>query len=130
MSQDLIAKNDFLEGKLFLEDAEFVCVINKQGRIERSTYKNDIAISKDKKEMFTMGLQLQNSMQSDFDDEFGPVNYTITERENSRFISIPTSVGILLVQLSKTIDPFAFVNKMSGLLNRANDRPQSKVGVC
>ena len=130
MSQDLIAKNDFLEGKLFLEDAEFVCVINKQGRIERSTYKNDIAISKDKKEMFTMGLQLQNSMQSDFDDEFGPVNYTITERENSRFISVPTSVGILLVQLNKTIDPFAYVNKISGLLNSVNDQPQSKFGVC
>jgi len=130
MSQDLMPKNGILQGKLFLEDAEFVCVINKQGRIEHSVYKNDIDMSKDKKEMFSMGLQLQNSMQSDFDDEFGRVNYTITERENSRFISVPTIAGILLVKLNKTIDPFVFVKKICRLLNRAEERAKSNVGIC
>jgi len=130
MLQDLTTKNDVLQGKLFLEDAEFVCVINKQGRIEHSTYKNDMEMSKDKKEMFTMCLQLQNSMQSDFDDELGPVNYTITERENSRFISLPTSIGILLVKLDKTTDPFVFVNKINRLLNPSENHSKSKIGVC
>ncbi len=67
---------------------------------------------KERTEMFSMGIQLQHSMQSDFDNEFGPVNYTITERKNSRFVSIPVPVGILLAKLDKSTDPFLFINKI------------------
>ena len=130
MSQHLLSKNLVLQDKLFLlEDAEFVCVINRQGRIEYSIFKNDMNLSKDKKEMFSMSLQLQNSMQSDFDDEFGPVNYIITEREKSRFISIPTYAGILLVKLNKTIDPYVFINKISELLNPVEESSETDIGV-
>jgi hypothetical protein len=117
MAQHIILLNDeFLQDKL-LEGTEFVCVINKQGRIEESIYKNGISISEDKKEMFAMVIQLQNSMQSDFDGEFGTVRYTITERENARFVSIPTHAGILLAKLNKSVDPFAFINKIREMLN-------------
>lgn len=101
---------------LFPTGAEFVCIINKQGRIE-SSYNNGMNIPKEKKEMFSMGLQLQDSMQSDFNDEFGPVDYTITERKNSRFVSIPTSEGILLAKLDKSTDPFLFINKILEIMN-------------
>ena len=124
-----MTKDKFLQDELFLpEGAEFVCVINKQGRIE-TVYKNGMEISKEKKEMFLMGLQLQNSMQSDFDDEFGPVSYTITERENSRFVSMPITAGVLLAKLSKTIDPLVFVNKISELMNPSGKPLQTKIGV-
>jgi len=64
-----------------------------------------------------MGLQLQNSMQHDFDEEFGAVNYTITDRENSNFVSIPTSAGVLVAKLGKSINLFVFINKISAILN-------------
>jgi hypothetical protein len=117
MAQHIITLNDdFLQDKL-LEGTEFVCIINKQGRIEESIYKNGINMSEEKKEMFAMVTQLQNSMQSDFDDEFGKVHYTITERENARFVSIPTHTGILLAKLNKSVDPFIFINKITEMLN-------------
>jgi hypothetical protein len=63
-----------------------------------------------------MGVQLQNSMQRDFDYEFGTVHYTITERENATFVSIPTHMGILLEKLNKSVDPFVFVNKITEMM--------------
>src|SRR5438105_3987084 len=117
MAQHIIVlKDEFLQDKLL--GTEFVCIINKQGRIEESIYKNGINISEEKKKMFAMMIQLQNSLQSDFDDEFGPVQYTITERENARFVSVPTHVGILLAKLNKSADPVAFVNKITEMLNK------------
>ncbi len=117
MAQHVISKNVFLLDEFMPpEGTEFVCMINKHGRIEQSIFKNGINIAEDKKEMFAMGVQLQNSMQSDFDYEFGTVHYTITERENARFVSMPTHMGILLAKLNKSVDPFVFVNKISEMI--------------
>lgn len=117
-SKDVFSHDEFMSP----EGIEFACIINKQGRIEHSIFKNEIDITEDKKEMFTMGVQLQNSMQSDFDDEFGSVHYTIIERENARFVSIPTPTGVLLVKLDKSADPFALVNKIAEIMNPSKIR--------
>ena len=121
MAQHILSKNVFLLDEFMLpEGTEFVCMINKHGRIEQSIFKNGIDMSEDKKEMFAMGVQLQNSMQSDFDYEFGTVHYTITERENARFVSIPTHMGILLAKLNKSVDPFVFVIKITEMIKSSN----------
>jgi hypothetical protein len=95
------AKNNFslFYDKSILEDGvEFIGLINKQGRMEDMLFKNDINLTKEKKEMFSMGLRLQSSMQSDFDSDFGSVSYTMTEREKSKFISIwAFSYGVLVI---------------------------------
>jgi hypothetical protein len=123
-------KSQFLQDEFTPpEGTEFICIINKQGRIEWSIYKNEINISKEKKEMLAMGVQLQNSMQSDFDGEFGTVHYTITERENTRFVSIPTLEGILLAKLEKSIDPFVFANKITEMMNSSKALFESS-GMC
>jgi len=112
-----IDQTDHFQNQFLLPSGtEFACIINKKGRIE-AIYNNDMNMSKEKKEMFLMSLQLQNSMQSDFDDEFGQVDYTITERKTSRFVSIPISTGIFLAKLDKSTDPFLFINKISEILN-------------
>jgi hypothetical protein len=130
MAQQLITKDAFSLDKLMPPaGTEFVCIINKQGRIEQSIFEDGIDISADKKEMFAMGVQLQNSMQSDFDYEFGTVSFTITERENARFVSIPISIGILLAKLGKSADPFSFVDTISKMVNPSTISFQSS-GVC
>lgn len=96
---------------------EYVAIINKKGRIEDAIYKDDIKLSSEKKVMFSLTLQLQNSMQSDFDEEFGSVNYTIIQRENSKFVLIPISQGMLLVKLAKSRNPFRFITKVAEVLS-------------
>lgn len=116
---------------LFLErGVEYIAIINENGKIEDAIYKNDINLTSEKKEMFSMSLRLQNLMQSDFDEELGSVNYTMTERKNSRFVSIPTPVGILLAKLDKSVNPFLFIRKISRILNISKRLVESSNGVC
>ena len=112
---EVIAKNesDLFYDKSILEDGvEFIGLINKQGKMENTLFKNEINLTKERKEMFCMELRLQCSMQSDFDPEFGPVSYTVTEREKSKFVSIVTFPYIVLAIMKKNIDHVAVINKI------------------
>ncbi|MDE1769505.1 MAG: hypothetical protein KGI28_02990 [Thaumarchaeota archaeon] len=108
---------------------EYVAIINENGKIEDVRYKNDINLTSVKKEMFFMSLRLQNLMQSDFDEEFGTLSYTMTERKNSRFVSIPTPTGILFAKLDKSINPFLFIRKILRILNISKRFVESSNGV-
>jgi len=110
-----IRKNevDFFHDKSILEDGvEFIGLINNHGRMESSLCRNEINLTEEKKAMFSMGLRLQSSMQRDYDDEFGPVGYTITERENSIFVSIPIVSHTILAIIKKNADPAVVINKI------------------
>ena len=121
MSQHVLSKEVFFQhGFVPPVGVEFVFIINKQGRIEQSIHNKNPNLTKEKKEMFSMCVQLHNSMQSDFDDQFGAVSYTLTERENARFVSIPIPAGVLLAKLDKSIDPILFVNEIVGILKFSN----------
>ena len=127
MAQKLVTKCTFsLDELIPPTGTEFVCMINKQGRIEQSIFKNGIEMTSEKREMFAMGVQLQNSMQSDFDYEFGTVSYTITERKDARFVSIPTHVGVLLAKITKSTDPFVFIKKVTRMMNSSKVSFQSR----
>ena len=110
-----IIKNeiDFFHDKSILgEGVEFIGLINKEGRMESAMCKNEINLTEERKEMFLMQFRLQSSMQRDYDDEFGPVSHTITERENSIFVSIPIVSHIVLAIMKKNIDPTVAINKI------------------
>lgn len=110
-----ILKNeiDFFHDKSILGDGvEFIGLINKEGRMESVMCKNEINLTDDRKEMFLMQFRLLSSMQKDYDDEFGPVSHTITERENSIFVSIPCVFHTVLAIMKKNIDIIAAINKI------------------
>ena len=113
MIESIINESSFDYDASILEGAEFIGLIDKQGNMENIHFTNEINLTKERKEMFSMAHRLQNSMQNDFDYEFGSVHYTIIERENARFVSMPTHTGILLAKLNKSTDPFVFVNKIN-----------------
>jgi hypothetical protein len=121
---EVIAKNEFglFYDKSILEDGvEFIGLINKQGKMETTLFENEINLTKERKEMFSMELRLQSSMQSDFDSEFGPVSYTVTEREKSKFVSILNFPYIVLAIMKKNIDHIAVINKIKiAILNFEN----------
>ncbi|TLX71399.1 MAG: hypothetical protein E6L05_03700 [Thaumarchaeota archaeon] len=100
------------------ENIQSVAVINKNGRaIEEKTRGNSNLLMLDRKnEMYFMQCALQISMTRDFDEEFGPVSCTITERENSNFVSIPFFSHIILAKMKKGIDHTALINKIKKVI--------------
>ena len=112
---EVILKNEmglFYDKSILEDGVEFIGLINKQGRMENTLSKNEINLTKERKEMFSMELRLQCSMQSDFDPEFGPVNYTMTERKKLKFVSILSFPYVVLAIMKKNIDHIAVINKI------------------
>jgi len=100
------------------ENIQSVAVINKNGRaIEEKARDNSGLLMSDKKnEMYFMQCALQISMARDFDKEFGPVSFTITERENSNFVSIPSFSHIILAKMKKGMDHTTLLNKINKII--------------
>lgn len=96
------------------DNIQSVAIINKNGRaIEKKTRGNtDLLMPDQKNEIYFMQFALQISMARDFDNEFGPVSYTVTERENSKFVSIPSFPHIILAKMKKGIGHTALINKI------------------
>lgn len=104
---------DFFCDKSILEHGiEFIGLINKQGRMENAIFNNDISLTGERKEMYMMELRLQSSMQSDFDAELGPVSYNVTEREESKFVSIVNFPYIVLAIMKKSKDHIVVIDKI------------------
>jgi hypothetical protein len=87
-----------------LEDlgASFVALINKHGRVLDSSSK--INLDDRKKEMLFMSSALAQNMCEDFNAELGPVEYSLVERKEHKFVSIPVQYGTLLVAVPKESD--------------------------
>ena len=71
---------------------EWIGLINKNGRLVNSVSTNSHKVPpKDQQEMWLMSIALINSMQKDFDEEYGPLNYFMTQRRDLKFIAIPAN---------------------------------------
>lgn len=79
----------FQTASIIIPGVELIGIINKRGKMTNCVGL-DVDMSSDKKEMFLMKIALRTAMQKDFDEELGPANYSMTQRGNKRFISIPT----------------------------------------
>ncbi len=82
-------------------DVELIGIINSRGRLIDSIGHGIIDIPEDKKEMFLMKIALRNSMQQDFDEDLGTVNYCMTLRGNTKYISIPATNGNTILAVTK-----------------------------
>ncbi len=93
MSVVISENNRLLSQKtsLFESGVDFVGIINNKGRMIDFIGTDSLVMPKDKKEMFFMKIALRNSMQRDFDEDLGPVNYCLTQRGDAKFISLPIS---------------------------------------
>jgi hypothetical protein len=77
---------------------------------------------KSKKEMFLMKISLRASMQSDFDEELGKVNYCMTQRRDRKFISIPfLGENTVLIVTENNCDHEELVRSITPIL-RNSDR--------
>ncbi len=104
----IISKNKPFEiqlASILKQGIELIGIINNQGRMINWIGSRALNIPNDKKEMFLMKIALRNSMQTDFDEELGPVNYCLTQRGNKKYISIPIDGHkTILIITEKDID--------------------------
>jgi len=117
----------FFESHLLGHGVEFAGFIDKQGHVIDYVCKNEINLSKEQKEMFFMMTSLNLSMQRDYDDNLGTVQYTVTERENSKIVSIPVLFGSIMLVMNKKIRPSLLVKKISKAIDYVkglNDKSQ------
>lgn len=90
-----------------------VTVINKFGRpVERiDKEENDKHLSYNS-EMFFMQFVLQISMGQDFDEQYGPINYHISERQNITMLTFPIYDHVLLVTAKKNISSISLAREI------------------
>ena len=99
---------------------EMMGIINKRGRMIESIGFDSLSMLKSKKEMFLMKIALRASMQSDFDEELGKVNYCMTKRGDRKFVSIPTfGDNTVLVVTKNNFDDEELVNNINQTLKNS-----------
>jgi hypothetical protein len=96
-------------------------LINKRGRLVDSIGPDSTGMPDDKKEMFFMGAALIRSMQKDYDEVMGPLNYILLQRQNLKFILIPADDDESVLIISKKgFDHEKFLKKHYQLLQNKN----------
>jgi len=108
-----------IESNLLVEGVEFVGFISKLGRVIDCSCKHEMNLSQEEKETLFMTSTLHLSMQRDYDDKFGAIQYIVAERENSKIVSIPAPFGSILLVINKKTRPSKLVKKVLKAVNYA-----------
>jgi hypothetical protein len=87
-------------------------MISKHGRLVDCQVRRHINLSDEQKEMFFMSCSLQQRMCKDYDDNFGKVEYMVTEREDYRIITVPQESDTLIFIMDKQGAFFSRVRKL------------------
>lgn len=102
----------------FESGVELFGIINSKGRMIDSVGNGAIDMPDNKKEMFLMKIALRNSMQSDFNEDLGEVDYCMTQRRNKKYISIPIKNGnTMLIVTKKDVNPENIVASIYKIMN-------------
>jgi hypothetical protein len=69
-----------------------------------------------------MSCVLQVSMGRDFDENYGPINYHMSERANLTMITFPLDGNVVLVTINKNTSPISLARKTVDLINEHRKR--------
>ncbi|MGB9002434.1 MAG: hypothetical protein WCC52_01335 [Nitrosotalea sp.] len=123
MAQSIDPKS--IESNLSVDGVEFVGFISKLGRVIDYSCKNEINLTQEQKETLFMTTSLNLSMQGDYDDNFGAVQYVVAERENSKIVSIPAPFGSIILVMNKKTRPALLVKKLLKAIDHARGLDES-----
>jgi hypothetical protein len=105
-----------VEKQFSIPGVEMFGLINKHGKLIDWWGKKDIMLSKSKKEMFLMQIALHNSMQCDFNEDLGCVNFCVVQREKMKFICFPmTEDRIAVAVIDKKTNYASIINRIRRL---------------
>ncbi|HEV2193868.1 MAG TPA: hypothetical protein VGR54_09660 [Nitrosopumilaceae archaeon] len=101
------------------KNIQSVAVISKNGKAVEKKSKEGAAfqIPQERAEMLFMQRALEISMGRDFDDEYGPINYTYAGRENLSMYTFPVNEWILFVTSKDGISPISLANQIMISIN-------------
>lgn len=96
-----------------------VAIINNRGRVieKISRFKFVKQFPNHLNEMFCMSCVLQVSMGRDFDENYGPINYYISERTHLTMITFPLDENILLMTIDKNTSPIMLSRSIIHLID-------------
>lgn len=97
----------------------FAGVIDKMGNLVAGGMKEGVRPLEPREERRRLYLEfaLRNAMRQDFDEEYGRVIYTLSEREKIKITSFPMEDHLVLVSIDKDIDHDKMIKRILKLLS-------------
>ena len=129
MSDKKLAVQNNLESLLHKE-VDHVMVINQNGRAESVFSRSKIPISKERQEIFFMGFRLRHSLLQEFDDEFGPVGYSVIHRGSTKLVSVPFDSYNVVMIMKNDVDHKSLINKIKEIEECCNPNTTESEPVC
>ncbi len=96
------------------EKIRFVGIIDQMGKLIGGDMKKGLpSLEKnDGSIRLYLGYAINNILRRDFDNVFGKVLYTFSERERIKLLTIPIDDNLLLVSMDKSTDHVELINKI------------------
>jgi hypothetical protein len=106
------------------KNIQSVAVISNRGRVIEKISKPKFTeqFSNYLSELFCMSCVLQVSMGRDFDGNYGPINYHISERRSLTMITFPLDENVVLVTTNKNVSPVSLASKTVDLISEHRKR--------
>jgi hypothetical protein len=102
------------------EKIRFVGIIDEMGKLIGGDMKKGLpSLEKnDGSVRLYLGYAINNILRRDFDNVFGKVLYTFSERERIKLLTIPIDDNLLLVSMDKSTDHVELINKIIAVANK------------
>jgi len=102
------------------EKIRFVGIIDQMGKLVVGDMKKGLSsLERDDGSIrLYLGYAINNILRQDFDNVFGKVLYTFSEREKIKLLTIPMDNYLLLVSIDKLSDHVKLVNKILDVVKK------------
>ncbi len=121
MTQQCISEFDALCNNILgvNNNIQYVAILNKFGRaVEKSSRPKYAEQLPDKiSEMLFMQCVLEISMGRDFEEQYGSINYHMSERANVTMLTFPIEDHVILVAANKNASPILLAKKIVSILS-------------
>jgi hypothetical protein len=102
------------------EKIRFVGIIDQMGKLITGNMKEGLrSLDRDDGSIrLYLGYAINNVLRRDFDNVFGRVLYTFSERERIKLLTIPIDDNLLLVSMDKSTDHVELIIKIIAVANK------------
>lgn len=102
------------------EKIRFVGIIDQMGKLVVGNMKKGLpSLERDDGSIrLYLGYAINNILRRDFDNVFGKVLYTFSEREKIKLLTVPMDNYLLLVSIDKLSDHVKLINKILDVVKK------------
>lgn len=102
------------------EKIRFVGIIDQMGKLVVGDMKKGLpSLERDDGSIrLYLGYAINNILRRDFDNVFGKVLYTFSEREKIKLLTVPMDNYLLLVSIDKLSDHVRLINKIMDVVKK------------